>query len=309
MTRPRRSRIAGLSVDVDSVASHLEGYGFDRPEDDGAALQIAVPRAMDLFESLDARATFFLIAGEAERQPDVVANIAERGHEVASHSMTHDLPFANLDDERARVEIEESKTLLERLAGEEIVGFRAPSWDADPDLRTRLVRAGYHYDASAYPSLLLPLLRREIASRSSAGSVRTSSGLWDGVFGPTGIHQLETAAGPIWEIPICTTPWARLPYYHTLRYVLPGPVFRSIGAWARTRRGPVTYQFHAVDFLGAEEDGLDPRIVRHPGMQVDLRAKLKLAETSLRELGAVREIVPLRRLTPGDLSTPVSVEN
>jgi hypothetical protein len=71
----------------------------------------------------------------------------------------------------------------------------------------------------------------------------------------------------------------------------------------------VTYQFHAVDFLGAEEDGLDPRIVRHPGMQVDLRAKLALAETSLRELGAVREIVPLRRLVPGTIPTPVSVEN
>ena len=305
----RRARIAGLSVDVDSVASHLEGYGFVRPEDDGAALRIAVPRAMDLFESLGGRATFFLIGEEAERQPDVVASIAERGHEVASHSMTHALPFANLDDDRARVEIEDSKSLLERLSGEEVVGFRAPSWDADPDLCARLVRAGYRYDASAYPSLMLPLLRREIASRSSAGSVRTTSGLWDGVFGPTGIHRLETAAGPIWEVPICTTPWARLPYYHTLRYVLPGPAFRSIGAWARTRRGPVTYQFHAVDFLDVHHDGLDARIGRHPGMQVALRAKLELAERSLRELAAAREIVPLRRLIPGAVSTPVSVEN
>ena len=289
-------KLAGLSVDVDSVASHLEGYGFERPEDDGLALRTGVRRALKLFEQVGARATFFLIAGEAEGQPEVVDEIVRQGHEVGSHSMTHGLPFAQLSEERSRIEIDESRQLLARLAGEQVVGFRAPSWDADPDLCARLVRAGYRYDASAYPSILLPLLRREIASRSPGGDLRTRSGLWDGVFGPTGVHRRPTAAGPIWEVPVGTTPLARLPYYHTLRYVLPDRAFRTIGAWARSRRGPVTYQFHAVDFLDTRQDALDPRIARHPGMQADLQTKLDLAEQSLSELGRARTIVPLREL-------------
>lgn len=300
-------KIAGLSVDVDSVASHLEGYGFDRPPDDGTALRVAVPRALELFERLGARATFFMIGREAETYPDTVREIAERGHEVASHSMTHRLPFASLDDQRAQEEIADSKALLQRLSGTPVAGFRAPSWDVDPKLCARLARADYSYDASAYPSILLPLLRRSIASRSSRGSVSTGSGLWDGVFGPTGIHRLATPEGPLWEVPVCTTPGARLPYYHTLRFVLPRSAFRTIGAWARLRRGPVTYQFHAVDFLETARDGLDPRIGRHPGMETDLKAKLSLAEESLRTLGRSRRILPLREIISAFDGATVSV--
>lgn len=300
-------KLAGLSVDVDSVASHLEGYGFDRPEDDGMAMRVAVPRALDLFERLEARATFFLVGREAESFPDRVREITDRGHEVASHSMTHRLPFASLDEHRAHEEIVDSKELLERLSGTSVVGFRAPSWDADATLCERLARAGYQYDASAYPSILLPLLRRSIASRSEGGSVRTMSGLWDGVFGPARVHRLSTPGGPLWEIPVSTTPGARLPYYHTLRYVLPRTAFHVIGAWTRSRRGPVTYQFHAVDFLDTQEDGLDPRIARHPGMESVLSSKLALAEESLRSFGRSRRIVPLKEIIRTLDGAPVPV--
>lgn len=287
-------KLAGLSVDVDSVASHLEGYGFERPPDDGAAYRIAIPRALELFEKVGARATFFLIASEAEANAEAVREISSRGHEVASHSMTHGLPFADLSEERSRSEIVESKALLEKISGQLVEGFRAPSWDTDPDLVARLGRAGYRYDASAYPSVLLPLLRRSIAARSANGSVRTRSGLWDGVFGPTGVHTITSGESTIYEIPVATTPFVRLPHYHTLRYVLPEPVFRAIGVAARSRRGPTTYQFHAVDFLCTEEDRLDERIARHPGMNVALPRKLALAEESLRALSGSRRVVPLR---------------
>lgn len=287
-------RVAGLSVDVDSVASHLEGYGFERPEDDGLAYDLAVPRMLDLFHRTGVRATFFLIGSEASRHSDTVRMIIDGGHEVASHSMSHRLPFAGLDDGRAEVEIRESRQLLERLAGAPVDGFRAPSWDMDSHLLSRVAAAGYRYDASAYPSILLPLLRRAIAARSLGGSPRTSTGLWDGVFGPTTPYYVTTAAGGVWEVPLCTTPYARLPHYHTLRFVLPEPAFRLICAWARTRRGPVTYQFHAVDFMGLAEDGLDPRIADHPGMNLSLGRKLELARRSLITLAASRRVVPLR---------------
>ncbi len=298
-------KYAGLSVDVDSVASHLEGYGFERPPDDGSAYRAAIPRALDLFEKLGTRATFFLIAAEAEEHADTVREIIRRGHEVASHSMTHGLPFTDLSEERSRSEIVESRALLELISGDRVEGFRAPSWDTSPDLIARLCRAGYRYDASAYPSILLPLLRRSIAARSANGSVRTRSGLWDGVFGPTEVHRIASGDGTICEIPVATTPIARLPYYHTLRYVLPEPVFRLIGAAARSRRGPTTYQFHAVDFLDTGKDQLDKRIARHPGMEVALPRKLALARESLLALSGSRQVVPLRDIVDSLDGVPI----
>lgn len=286
-------RLAGLSVDLDSVASHLEGYGFERPEDDGAAYRRAVPRLLQLLDRADARCTFFLIAEEASRYPDVVRAIADRGHEVASHSMSHRLPFGGLSDRELEREVRESRELLEELASRPVRGFRAPSWDLSPRLLDAVVDAGYRYDASTYPSLLLPLLRLSVARRSQEGRSRTASGLFDGVFGPTRPHRLEAGAGSLVEIPICTAPFTRLPYYHTLRFLLPAPLFRILGLLARSRRGPVTYQFHAVDFMGLENDRLDPRIERHPGMDRPLDEKLELAAAALDELGDDRAVVPL----------------
>jgi peptidoglycan/xylan/chitin deacetylase (PgdA/CDA1 family) len=195
--------LSGLSVDVDSVASHLEGYGFEREADDGAAYRIAIPRALDIFESFHARATFFLIGEEAAAHPECVRDIVRRGHEVASHSMTHELPFANLSAARAEREIGDSRRMLTALADTEVVGFRAPSWDADPALLTRLAAAGYRYDASAYPSILLPLLRRAIAARADTGDVRTGSALWNAI--------AWTAATPSTRLPTRATACRCLP--------------------------------------------------------------------------------------------------
>jgi hypothetical protein len=285
--------LAGLSIDMDSVASHLEGYGFVRSEDDGVAYRIALPRILDLLENAGARCTFFLIVGEAETHPELVREIVSRGHEVASHSLTHSLPFHSLQPDALQLEIADSKQILESVSGAPVLGFRAPSWDLPDGLLGLLVEAGYRYDASQYPSILLPLLRRSIARRSASGRTRTGSSAWKGVFGPTGPHFRPAGSGGVWELPMCTVPWIRVPYYHTLRFVLPGPVFSGIGSMARRRRGPISYQFHAVDFLCVEADGLDPRIGRHPGMDLSLDTKLRLAAAAIGELGDKRDVVPL----------------
>jgi polysaccharide deacetylase len=286
---------AGLSCDVDSVASHLEGYGFPRPADDGAAYTVAIPRILELLAREGARATFFLIADEARRYPDAVARIVDEGHEVASHSMTHRVPFG-LNAADREVEISGSKALLEDLTGQEVVGFRAPSWDAGPWLAKELVAAGYRYDGSAYPSILLPLLRAAVRRRGVQSSHGPDARVWSMVAGPGELHRIDTEAGSVIEVPMCTVPWLRLPYYHTLRFVLPDRLFRMIRRLAHRGRQSVWYQFHAADFLSVSADRLDPRIGCHPGMQVDLDRKLHLAAEVVHSLGQGRTVVPLREL-------------
>lgn len=47
------------------------------------------PRILDLLDRHDARATFFLIGERAARHPELVAEIARRGHEIGHHTHTH----------------------------------------------------------------------------------------------------------------------------------------------------------------------------------------------------------------------------
>lgn len=66
--------------------------------------------------------------------------------------------------------------------------------------------------------------------------------------------------------------------------------------------GYVTYVFHAVDFLGADTDPIDRRLLPHPGMRLPLQYKLQEARRVLtEELGAYR-IVPLSELLTVQLS-------
>ena len=294
-------RLAGLSIDVDSVASHLQGYAIETSGADDSAYRLAIPRALEILDRLQARCTFFLIGDEARRHPEVVRELARRGHEVASHSMTHRLPFTDLDGDRLRQEVAGSKELLEELAGVPVQGFRAPSWDLSPRLLGAVGAAGYRYDASAFPSVLLPLLRLAVGRRSPTGRPRTGSGLWSGVLGPTRPHLRQAAGLTVVEVPMCTTPWTRLPYYHSMRLLLPSAVFGAIRAATHLRRGPITYQLHAVDLLGLEEDGLDRRIERHPGMRLALGQKLEAARRALSYLAARRRVVPLAEIAASRL--------
>jgi peptidoglycan-N-acetylglucosamine deacetylase len=214
---------------------------------------------------------------------------------VASHSMTHRLPFGDLDSQERRLELWDSKALLEDLAGQEVIGFRAPSWDAGPWLAPELAAAGYRYDSSTYPSLLLLALRVAVARRGKGAKRHSKRRPWSGVLGPRQPYRIQTDSGALVEVPMCTIPWLRLPYYHTLRFVLPGMLFGWIGGVAQSLRQPVWYQLHAVDFLSMS-DGLDRRIACHPGMQLPLGRKVDLAAEAVRALGRARTVMPLRDL-------------
>jgi len=47
-----------ISIDVDSVASHLCGYGIRESSDIESVYQIALPRICECFEQLKVKATF-----------------------------------------------------------------------------------------------------------------------------------------------------------------------------------------------------------------------------------------------------------
>jgi polysaccharide deacetylase family protein (PEP-CTERM system associated) len=106
-----------------------------------------------LLEDHQTRATFFILGWVARKEPDLVRRIAEAGHEVASHGMSHRM-VNELSPESFRAELDDSRKLLSDLAGRDVLGFRAPTfsvthrtaWAVDV-----LAEAGYRYDSSVFP--------------------------------------------------------------------------------------------------------------------------------------------------------------
>jgi peptidoglycan-N-acetylglucosamine deacetylase len=49
----------------------------------------STPAFLDVLDELDWKATFFMLAGMAESSPELVAEVARRGHEVAVHGSRH----------------------------------------------------------------------------------------------------------------------------------------------------------------------------------------------------------------------------
>ncbi len=110
-------------------------------------------RILALYEREGVRATFFTLGWIAERYPAMVRRIVEAGHELASHGYGH-LRASDQDLAEFTQDITSSKKLLEDLTGEQVRGYRAPSfsigtgnmWALDA-----LLEAGYRYSSSIYP--------------------------------------------------------------------------------------------------------------------------------------------------------------
>ncbi len=104
---------------------------------------------LDLLDSFPfkPRATFFILGWIANRVPDLVREIHDRGHEVASHGISHHL-CTHQSLEHLSEDLSASKKLLEDLTGEGVYGYRAPSFAVNNKILERIQRAGYLYDSS-----------------------------------------------------------------------------------------------------------------------------------------------------------------
>ena len=64
-----------------------------------------MPRLVDLLDRVGLKATLFVIARDAEAEAELWQNAARRGHEIASHSLTHPLPFSTLPADQMHREL------------------------------------------------------------------------------------------------------------------------------------------------------------------------------------------------------------
>lgn len=109
--------------------------------DDGPDPQVT-PRVLDLLDAHAARATFFCIANQAHRHPDLCREIARRGHAIENHSCSHLPTFAFLGLGGIRRELAQAQATLGELSGRPPRFFRPPAGIRNPMLDPVLHEAG-----------------------------------------------------------------------------------------------------------------------------------------------------------------------
>lgn len=113
-------------------------------------LNQGMPRLLDLYDKYGVKATFFYTGHIAKLYPDVVRKAYERGHEVGSHGLTHevDQAFDVLSPKEQLSHLIRSKQILEDIIGDEVISFRAPAARVDKGFPEILHEAGFKVDSS-----------------------------------------------------------------------------------------------------------------------------------------------------------------
>lgn len=113
-----------------------------------------VGRILDLCDRIDVKATFFILGWVAETAPEIVAEIAHRGHEIACHSYRHQLVYSQT---RSEFELDLMLALdhIEAATGFRPITYRAPGFSITNESAWAfdvLASRGIKIDASVFPA-------------------------------------------------------------------------------------------------------------------------------------------------------------
>lgn len=299
--------LASLSVDLDSLPHYCRIHSLDEAILDErsrrSVYELAVPRFLELFAELGIGATFFAI-GEDLASPEAAQSLAaahRAGVEVGNHSLHHRYELSRLSPEEIALEVEGAQAAIAAATGERPVGFRAPGYTLSPPLYQALLKAGFVYDSSSFPSVPYYTAKAVVLgamglfgrrSRSILDTPRVLASPLD-PYQPDPEAPYRRGAGEVLELPISVARWTRLPFIGTFVLTAPLPVVKA--AYRATRGPLLNFELHAVDLLG-EEDGLPaPLVARQRDLGVSWRRKRDRLVEVMGWIARDRQVVTLAK--------------
>lgn len=119
-----------FDFDAEEVWLDLDPENAHRPGvlSQGAyGAKVGVPLVLDVLSRHETVATFFVPGRVAERYPEAVQAIMDRGHEIGHHGYTHTSPTKLTPDEE-ELELVKGLDVL-RGFGAHVEGYRSPAWE------------------------------------------------------------------------------------------------------------------------------------------------------------------------------------
>lgn len=277
-----------VSVDLDDIACYyaIHGLAGPPPRLRGMVLERCLPRFLELFDELGAKATFFVIGRDLDRDlreggagARWLKEALSSGHELANHSYAHAYDLVKWSPEAIRADLLACDRLLRSL-GADVRGFRAPGYTHDEAMIDQVRAIGYAYDSSALPSLPYYAAKLGAIGWNWVRGRRSSSMIRGARTFMGGRHPHRWEPGGPWELPIGVTRGLALPFVGT--FVLCGPQWSA--TWMRraaTKTDSLHLELHGLDLADAGSDGVPDDLRR---LQPELRTPLVVKRGRLASL-------------------------
>ena len=150
--------VNALSIDVEdyfqvSAAEGIVNYkDWDKYE---SRVVRNTQKVLTILKESNTKATFFVLGWIAERFPELIKEIYSQGHEIGSHGYSHRLIYKQ-GAKKFREDIRKSKKIVEKIVGDKVIGYRAPSFSITKNSLWAfeiLKEEGFLYDSSTFPIL------------------------------------------------------------------------------------------------------------------------------------------------------------
>ncbi|MRT16868.1 DUF3473 domain-containing protein [Vitellibacter sp. q18] len=137
---------------------HILDNASTKTEKEWSRYESRIHRNMEtIFEILDltgVRASFFVVGWIAEKYPEIVKQIVDRGYEIGSHTHLHQLVFEQRPEE-FKSDVALSIKTLEDISGKKVRLFRAPGFSITEKNKWAfeiLSELGIETDSSVFPA-------------------------------------------------------------------------------------------------------------------------------------------------------------
>jgi peptidoglycan-N-acetylglucosamine deacetylase len=135
-------------LDNESTKSIKQWDNFD------SRIHIGMEAIYNIIETSGESATFFVVGWMAEKYPEIIREISDRGFEIGSHTHFHQLAYEQ-DRKTFYNDVEKSIKILEDCTGEKVSSFRAPGFSITENNKWAfevLHELGITKDSSVFPA-------------------------------------------------------------------------------------------------------------------------------------------------------------
>jgi hypothetical protein len=302
MTKPH----ASLSLDLDNQWSYMKTHGDAGWEIFPSYLDTVVPRVLEFLRARELNITFFVVGQDAalEKNRGALAQLTAAGHEIGNHSFHHE-PWLHLYTEaELEAEFQRSEDAIESATGQRPKGFRGPGFSLSRATLQTLVRRGYEYDASTFPTYLGPLARAYYFMTAKLDPDEREKrkalfGKFSDGFQSVKPFRWQVDGRTLVEIPVTTMPWFKVPlhvsyvlYLSSYSPALALFYFKRALSMCRLTGTEVSLLLHPLDFLGGDDVS---ELRFFPGMNLSGEHKMELVGKVLDALAEHYELISLGR--------------
>ncbi|MGZ5210971.1 MAG: polysaccharide deacetylase family protein, partial [Kaistella sp.] len=209
-----------LSFDIEEFDMPLEYKGEIAFEEQLSISRTGMQNILSLLKKHHAKATFFSTVVFAENNKDLIEQLLDEGHELASHTWFH-----------SKFEIEDLKKSREKLTelfNTEITGLRMPRMMKVDEKEVE--RAGYSYNSSVNPTFL------------------------PGRYNNLKVSRTYFKEGEVLQIPASVSPKFRIPLFWLSFHNFPLSFYKKLSKDVLNQDNYLNVYFHPWEFADIKDE-------------------------------------------------------